>query len=476
MHGSVIYNIYLFLSYTVVSLVLFYISRDTTWKHKAKILGIYTLATLLVSILPPIGILQYRLLFLFLNNMSFIGKNISEWQPLLMLDPTTIAFYLINLVVILPAIIIGLKKRWYAKLFVFTPLLIFIILPFFASRNFLTAYVVLAFFFALSISIIHFQKIHKLLKITLLLIFVGITLFYARAIYISKSAVTSDPLPKHAADFLLKHQFQGNMMNEFSQGGYLLYRLYPKYKVLIDLRVDVYLCCELPIYQNIVMDFSKPNAIYYQELNQHLLKPYSISYAVLSVEEKPDKTLRILASNPNWQLVYWDDIDAILVKKTSLNRDILKQFGVTAATPFGSNPVANENLSRASIEYQRMISITDSAISRNALGYIYLKQHNIPQAQVEFEKAIHLNPYFDSPYANLAEIVLHNGDSETAIKFYEKAKRLNPNRAFTYLRLAQLYITYQQDTQKAQETLQEGIHTLVNPKDIQSLQQALSTL
>src|SRR6185312_10807462 len=99
----------------------------------------------------------------------------------------------------------------------------------------------------------------------------------------------------------------------------------------------------------------------------------------------------------------------------------------------------------------------DSAKSRNALGYIYLKEKQYNQAQVEFEKAIQLDPSFDSPYENLAELALYNGYSDQAIQLYEKAEKLNPTRAYTYIRLAQLYVQYQQDNQQAQEVLQDGI-------------------
>jgi outer membrane PBP1 activator LpoA protein len=59
---------------------------------------------------------------------------------------------------------------------------------------------------------------------------------------------------------------------------------------------------------------------------------------------------------------------------------------------------------------------------------------------------------------------------------YNSAKSYNSARAYTYLRLAQIYIKYKNDPQQAQEVLQEGLQNSQNNQDRERLESALSQL
>ena len=58
----------------------------------------------------------------------------------------------------------------------------------------------------------------------------------------ARSAITynSDRFPVAAVDWLVEHPQSGNMFNEFTWGGYLLYRLWPEQLVFIDGQTDFY--------------------------------------------------------------------------------------------------------------------------------------------------------------------------------------------------------------------------------------------
>jgi hypothetical protein len=47
-------------------------------------------------------------------------------------------------------------------------------------------------------------------------------------------------LPKGAADYVEAHGIGGNLFNEYADGGYLIYRLAPRFRVAVDGRADVY--------------------------------------------------------------------------------------------------------------------------------------------------------------------------------------------------------------------------------------------
>jgi hypothetical protein len=55
-----------------------------------------------------------------------------------------------------------------------------------------------------------------------------------------QSKSETDTFPKVAVDWISENQPEGNLFNSYGWGGYLIWRLYPKYPVYIDGRADVY--------------------------------------------------------------------------------------------------------------------------------------------------------------------------------------------------------------------------------------------
>jgi len=56
----------------------------------------------------------------------------------------------------------------------------------------------------------------------------------------SQSKTTQETFPAGAADWILANRPSGNLYNTYGWGGYLIWRLYPEYRVYIDGRADVY--------------------------------------------------------------------------------------------------------------------------------------------------------------------------------------------------------------------------------------------
>jgi len=50
----------------------------------------------------------------------------------------------------------------------------------------------------------------------------------------------AENFPKAAVDWLQTHTPAGEIFNSYNWGGYLIWRLYPQYRVFIDGRADVY--------------------------------------------------------------------------------------------------------------------------------------------------------------------------------------------------------------------------------------------
>jgi hypothetical protein len=135
--------------------------------------------------------------------------------------------------------------------------------------------------------------------------------------------------PQQISIFTKQHNLQGNMLNSYGFGGYLIWSLYPERKIFIDGRNEVY----LPLLQKI----SKSRADN-RQWNQ-LLHEYQIDYALLNYIDDLEKVTYI---NPNgesfvdympftethfprtrWALIFWDDTGMVLVRRQGKNSKLV---------------------------------------------------------------------------------------------------------------------------------------------------------
>ena len=478
MHATVVLGIYLFAAYTCVAFFqqIVFKSEKSQWQT----LGIYTIITSILTVLPPLGILQYRLLYLFWQYHTNLTNTLTEWQPITNRYSSGQLFVFLCILVITVSLTVGvsLRNHLYRKSLWLLPLTVFLIIPFMSYRNIMYTNLIISIFLGFAFSSFKWSSLRLFVKLVLGLFFTGTFIFFSYVLFLNHSITPITYTPIHAAAFIKQHNIQGHMLNELGDGGYLLYTLYPEKKVFIDLRFDLYACCEIPVYENLLTHANDSNQSFAKLLKTTLFDKYSISYALINTQKGTltQRIGQILQTDPAWELVYWDDRSEIFVKKDGKNTKLLQQFGANVATPYGVIPFPQGKEKEAFAEYQKMIHITDSAHSRNVLGYLYYAQKNYAAAKTQFEKAISLDPNFAPPYANLAELYVQNNDPTTAISLYEQSLKIDPFHAYIYLRLAQLYLQYEHDTQQAQAVLQDGIaHTQV-PQEQQQLENALMQL
>lgn len=125
--------------------------------------------------------------------------------------------------------------------------------------------------------------------------------------------------PVKAADFILRERPPAPMYNEFTFGGYLLYRLYPTYKVFIDNR-------EEPFYNLLdeVLAAHHPGPEF-----PELLDRYGCNFAVVMLREDfielPAENGELIPVGPSavyfpraaWAIVYWDDHYLVLARRSA---------------------------------------------------------------------------------------------------------------------------------------------------------------
>ena len=118
------------------------------------------------------------------------------------------------------------------------------------------------------------------------------------------------------------------------------------------------------------------------------------------------------------------------------------------------------------------------AATFNKLGVAYEKMRLYPQAKMNFERALAVDPKFSVPENNLGTVFYVQGDLKRAEQHYKRALKRDPRNASTYSNLGTLYFTkkkihkgveaYQQavslDPEIFQRSAQNGIQTEGSPE------------
>ena len=117
--------------------------------------------------------------------------------------------------------------------------------------------------------------------------------------------------PVRAAHFILQNDFHGNMFNEINFAGYLMFALYPKYKVFTDNRFDLFGSKFLPDFYQI--DEVGPRW-------QETLDKYTVNFIIT---ERASTLRKALDQSSNWVRVYLDPGYAIYVKNIPENADLI---------------------------------------------------------------------------------------------------------------------------------------------------------
>jgi hypothetical protein len=136
----------------------------------------------------------------------------------------------------------------------------------------------------------------------MLLIVLAVLVDYAPVFQKREQRRASDVFPIGAVDYVLEHGITGNIFNSYDDGGYLIYRLAPSRKVLIDGRADVY-------GDRFIADFVD---IYSGKANwKNKFDKLSIDYAIVA---KDAPVRQLLRTDPAYQEVFFDQHYAVLLR------------------------------------------------------------------------------------------------------------------------------------------------------------------
>jgi len=153
---------------------------------------------------------------------------------------------------------------------------------------------------------------------------------------------------------------------------------------------------------------------------------------------KPTKEVELKIAKLFLQLGKTNEAFALLsklVKRYPYDADVYYEFAM-AFVVYGDNIKAEEYL-------KKVIDMNPesdyAALAHKDLGCIYLSQNNMEYAKEEFETAYNLAPEDDVICYEYASYHFMAGDFETALKYYEKAIKINPFDDEFKVALALLY-------------------------------------
>ena len=159
-----------------------------------------------------------------------------------------------------------------------------------------------------------FDSIPSLVSVAFLtFLFIGIFEIFLNNIFMSSSTKEWSKkfkMPYEAVSYLKNNSVDGNMLNDYSWGGYLIWQL-PEHKTFIDGRMTAWKINE----KYLMEDYQK---IYYlTDKNVDLLNNYLNQYDIRWLLTRPEnKIVKYLKENrpDEWEVIFEDDVSVILKK------------------------------------------------------------------------------------------------------------------------------------------------------------------
>lgn len=147
------------------------------------------------------------------------------------------------------------------------------------------------------------------------------------------SMAVSRILPVAATDFVIKHNISGNMFNTYHYGGYLIYRLYPRQRVFIYGRTDIYPKPFITEYREMYRGGSNWKQYFYK---------HNIDYVLC---ENLSPLRQLLLNNGDFKLVFDDGKHSVLLKDTARFQQLIKQYapGLNSTHDMGSIALSSSN-------------------------------------------------------------------------------------------------------------------------------------
>ena len=328
-------GIFLVAAYLFESLVVFFFGKNQpNVRDHAKKIAVILLLTVIATMLNPAGVSGAIYPFLILNEYGVpvienysVGGILRAGYNLLPL----IYFVIILVLVSLSWVYAFVRNR--SRLSLGNVLLnaFFFAMAWSAIRNF-------AFFayFALPLAAVNLKNIlgeegktsssPSILKVSATMVGIAFLLILIKPAYFvsgnrGRVGIGLEEANDAAAEFFLREKIQGPIFNNFDVAGYLVYHLYPDYRVFVDNRPEAYPAAFFTdAYFPMLSDEAKWAAI-----SRH----YGFNVIVFNYRERSVRGEQFIIRrvlDPLWAPVYFDKNIIILAKRDGPNQPVVTKY------------------------------------------------------------------------------------------------------------------------------------------------------
>jgi tetratricopeptide (TPR) repeat protein len=453
-----------------------------------KTITLVFISSFAASLISPYFVGQYFFGTQFLSSSDWYSQNIAElgppsWQtmkwPFIIAPAALISFLLnrkhislIHVLLIIPFIVLS----FIAGRFVFLPC---IVAGPIIARNISASLSERALWENFFSKTIVFAGTLVWIVLSVTLVFARIEPFVDTRVVDAKIfgfGINYDCYPEKALRYMDKRNISGRVFNNFGWGQYIIWRDYPMRMPFVDGRG--YLRPDLLE----IMD----QARFQPEMLDVLYNTYGFESVIINYPSPESAILNFgnnsALSHPGWALVYWDDLSLVYLKKGGQYDSVIKEDEYRFINPANSiasirlmldsegsrtqligelqRNIAESGSSKAyaflgSIyngmgSYQQAIeafshvrsypTIQDHLFDRyTGTGYAYSQLGKLDDALRIYKESAKLTKVPDFIYFNIGNIYFRKNDKKNALKYLEKAIKMNSTIASAYPLLISLY-------------------------------------
>lgn len=336
LHGGFFVGTVLILGYLFCELVKYRAKKFGTSlnANSIKYFSMISVLSVIVSLINPNG---YNVVSILteLEKSRYRETIIEAMSPLKIgLSYADVSLFFLILVLSLAVLLINLKKLDLTDAAIFSGLAIMGLsavrfIPFFVP---LATLVIARYGLKTGGNIFHTERFSSLIPkgrivfvVCLLAILIVGSVKYD---FFVKSGVRQNKYPEGAVKFLKENRITGNMFNPYYWGGYLIWGLYPDYKVFIDGR---------GLIEDVYFQYLNVFQAKYQKIEdipewKAILKAYNINFILtFSVDKFTGQMVPLvpaLYNSPEWHLIYMDKISLIFIKDRPENKHFIERLGI----------------------------------------------------------------------------------------------------------------------------------------------------
>jgi len=231
-------------------------------------------------------------------------------------------------------------------------------------------------------------------------------------------------MPIGAVDYVERNGITGNCFPSYNAAAPLIHRMWPKVKVAMDSRNDVY---GETLYREYVAALNGGAA-----LESYLAKwPVDFFLITYGADRNPE-FFRSLEKSPDWKLVYFDDRSVVYLRRTARFESIIARDGYEMISPAipGTLQVTPESAPLWLAEAEKAVAAAPgdwSPYQYKAKALLALDR--LDEAEAVSRRLLEINPRAYFAWADLGYIHMLENDPQTALADFTRCLTLRPDFA-----------------------------------------------